>query len=360
VRRLLRNLSHPCLMSLAGRGPAPQGCKSLIGRGGAGPRPANFGFERLLTRAVSLGLTAVLAVLAQQADIRVDVNLVRVVTTVKDPAGQPVGSLTKEDFTILDNNAPQQIAVFERHTEQPLSVSLLIDISGSTAKDLKYEVDSVTKFLHALFAEGNPKDAVALYSFNYQVIKHNHFTRNAVSIERSMHTLHAEAGTSLYDAIYLTAKDLAYRDGRRVMVIVTDGGDTTSTMDFHAALEAAQLSDSVIYPILVVPIANDAGRNVGGENALTTLSAGTGGHVFAPTVGAEMDKAFTHLIEDLRTQYLLAYYPKDIPVTKNRFHRLDVHVRNPQLRVLARNGYYGEADPKFGSPSGRISVVPGK
>lgn len=305
-------------------------------------------------------LGGALAAQAQPADIRVDVNLVRVVTTVKNPAGQLIGSLPKEDFTIYDNNVPQQIAVFERRTEQPLSVSLLIDISGSTAKDLKYEVDSVTKFLHALFAEGNSKDAVALYSFNYQVIKHNHFTRNAVSIERSLHTLKAEAGTSLYDAIYLTAKDLEYRDGRRIMVIVTDGGDTTSSMDFHAALQAAQLADSVIYPILVVPIANDAGRNVGGENALTTLAAGTGGRVFAPTLGAELDKAFTDLIQDLRTQYLLAYYPKDVPLTKNRFHRLEVRVRNPQLRVSARNGYYGEAEGNSSSPSGRISVVPGK
>jgi Ca-activated chloride channel family protein len=143
-------------------------------------------------------------------------------------------------------------------------------------------------------------------------------------------------------------------------VIVTDGGDTTSSMDFHAALQAAQLADSVIYPILVVPIANDAGRNVGGENALTTLAAGTGGRVFAPTLGAELDRAFTDLIQDLRTQYLLAYYPKDVPLTKNRFHQLDVRVRNSQLRVSARNGYYGEAEGKSSSPSGRISVVPGK
>jgi len=313
---------------------------------------------RRLSLALSILLARALTALAQQPDIRVDVNLVRVVATVKNPAGQLVGSLATDDFTILDNNVPQQIAVFERHTEQPLSVSLLIDISGSTAKDLKYEVDSIGHFLHALFAEGNPKDAVALYSFNYQVVKHNHFTRNAQSIERSLRTLHAEAGTSLYDAIYLTAKDLAYRDGRRIMVIVTDGGDTTSTYDFHAALEAAQLADAVIYPILVVPIANDAGRNVGGENALTTLAQGTGGRVFAPTVGAELDRAFTDLIQDLRTQYLLAYYPRDIPLTKNRFHRLVVRVRNPQLRVLARSGYYGEAENDSRNPRGRISVVP--
>ena len=313
---------------------------------------------RRLLRSLSFGFAAAFAAGAQQADIRVEVNLVRVITTVKNAAGDPVGSLSRDDFTVLDNGVPQQVAVFEHHTDQPLSVALLIDTSGSTAKDLKYEVDSISRFLHALFAEGNPKDTVALYSFNYQVVRHNYFTRNPGPIERSLHTLHGEAGTSLYDAIYLVAGQLENREGRRIMVIVTDGGDTTSTVDFHAALQAAQLADSVIYPILVVPIANDAGRNVGGENALTTLSLGTGGHVFAPTLGAEMDRAFTHLIEDLRTQYLLAYYPKDVPLTKNRFHRLEVRVGKPQLRVLARNGYYGEAEGSSGSPSGKISVAP--
>jgi Ca-activated chloride channel homolog len=309
---------------------------------------------RRLLLSLSLAFAGAFAAGAQPADIRVNVNLVRVVTSVKNAAGEPVGTLSKEDFTVLDNGVPQQVAVFERHTEQPLSVALLIDTSGSTAKDLKYETDSIVHFLRALFAEGNPKDTVALFSFNYQVVKHNHFTRNAGPIEKSLHTLHGEAGTSLYDAIYLASRELDNRDGRRIMVIVTDGGDTTSTVDFHAALQAAQLADSVIYPILVVPIANDAGRNVGGENALTTLAAGTGGHVFAPTLGAELDRAFTHLIEDLRTQYLLAYYPKDVPLTKNRFHRLEVRVNQPQLRVLARNGYYGEAESSFGAPSGKF------
>src|SRR5579862_4494262 len=140
---------------------------------------------RLLHRSLKAGTLALaaLAAFAQSSpDIRVDVNLVRVLATVKDPAGQPVGSLAKEDFTILDNNTPQVISYFDRRTAQPLSVALLIDTSGSTAKDLKFEVDSVGHFLHALFAEGNPSDSVALFSFNWQVIEHNHFTRNAPSI----------------------------------------------------------------------------------------------------------------------------------------------------------------------------------
>ena len=124
-------------------------------------------------------------------------NLVRVLATVKNPAGELVGALNKDDFEILDNGVKQQIAVFERQTEQPLSVAMMVDASGSTAKDLKYEVDSVARFFKALFAEGNPKDAVALYSFNYQVTLHNFFTHNQAPLEHSLRLIQGEAGTSL-------------------------------------------------------------------------------------------------------------------------------------------------------------------
>jgi Ca-activated chloride channel family protein len=292
-------------------------------------------------KAVSAGLALAAALGAQ---IRVDVRLVRVLATVKNPAGELVGALNKEDFEILDNGVAQQIAIFERQTEQPLSVAMLVDASGSTAKDLKYEVDSVVRFFKALFAEGNPKDAVALYSFNYQVTLHNFLTHNQGPLEHSLRTIQGEAGTSMYDAIYFASRHLEEREGRKVMIIVTDGGDTTSVKDFHAALDSAQLANASIYPVLVVPITNDAGRNLGGEHALTTMALGTGGRVFQPTLGQALDTAFTDIIKDLRTQYLLAYYPKDVPLTKNRFHRLQVRSRRPDLRVTARNGYYGEAE----------------
>jgi Ca-activated chloride channel family protein len=292
-------------------------------------------------KAVSATLALAAALSAQ---IRVDVRLVRVLATVKNPAGELVGALNKEDFEILDNGIPQQVAIFERQTEQPLSVAMMVDSSGSTAKDLKYEVDSVARFFKALFAEGNPKDTVALYSFNDQVTCHNFFTHNQAPLEHSLRLIQGESGTSLYDAVYLASRDLEARDGRKVMVIVTDGGDTTSRKDFHAALDAAQLANTAIYPVLVVPITNDAGRNLGGEHALITMAMGTGGRVFEPALGAALDTAFSDIIKDLRTQYLLAYYPKNVPLTKNRFHHLLVRTHRPDLRVTSRNGYYGEAE----------------
>jgi Ca-activated chloride channel homolog len=275
--------------------------------------------------------------------IRVDVRLVRVLATVRDAGGNLIGDLAKSDFAILDNNVNQEISVFERRTEQPLSVALLVDCSGSTAKDLKFEIDSASRFLKALFKEGNPEDAVALYSFNYQVTKQSSYTHNSSQLDRALNKLHGEAGTSLYDAIYLASGELGQRKGRKVLMVVTDGGNTTSARDYHEALNAAQLADSVIYPILVVPIANEAGRNMGGEHALATLARGTGGRVFEPTLGAALDKAFTDILQELRTQYLLAYYPREIPLTRNKFHSLEVRVMRPGLQILSRNGYYGEA-----------------
>jgi Ca-activated chloride channel family protein len=291
---------------------------------------------------LALSLVVGLA-LAEDPVIRVDVRLVRMLATVKDATGALVGTLDKHDFAILDNDSPQDISIFERRTEQALSIAFLVDCSGSTAKDLKFEIDSVSHFLRTLFKEGNPEDAVSLYSFNYQVIKQSPYTHSPGQLDRALRSLRGEAGTSLYDAIYLASGELERRQGRKVMVIVTDGGDTTSAKDYRAALDAAQSADSVIYPILVVPIPNDAGRNIGGEHALTSLAKGTGGRVFEPTLGASLDKAFSDILQVLRTQYLLAYYPRNVQLTKDRFHRLEVRVMRPGLQILSRNGYYGEA-----------------
>ena len=241
--------------------------------------------------------------------------------TVKDAAGQLIGSLNKSDFTVYDNGVKQDIAVFDRQTEQPLSVAMMVDTSASTGIEMRYELDSVSRFLKALLGEGNPDDTVALYSFNSDVTLRSGYTRRFARVDQLLKQLKSSGGTSLYDAIFLASHELEYRNGRHVMVLVTDGGDTTSTVDYHQALESAQLADTILYPVLVVPITNDAGRNVGGENALTTLAAGTGGHVFTPNLGAQLDRAFDDILRELRTQYLIAFYPKDVPPGKDRFIR---------------------------------------
>lgn len=311
------------------------------------------------SRALLTALLAAAALPAQDAyTFKSNVNLVRIIASVKNNAGQLVGTLHQEDFQIYDNGVRQDVAVFSRQTEQPLSIALMIDTSGSTAKELKYEGDSAARFLHALLAEGNPEDAVALYSFNYDIRLEHDFTHNYASLERPLKTLRGEASTSLYDAVFYASRSLESRQGRKAIIVVTDGGDTTSTRDLKTALKAAQLADAVIFPVVVMPITNDAGRNIGGENALTIMAQGTGGRTFLPAIGKELDKAFADIIQELRTQYLLGFYPQNVPLKKDPFHRLEVRLTSPELRVSARNGYYGEAEGDSGSPGTRISITP--
>lgn len=303
-----------------------------------------MGRFRISPLAAWLGLIALAAVAFSQTSVfKVDVQLVRVLATVKDLNGKLIANLNKQDFQVSDNGVPQQIAVFEHHSETPFSVAFMVDTSGSTAKDLKYEVTSAGRFLHSLFREGNTGDRVSLYSFNWEVVEQQGYTRNLGSLERAMKNFKAEAGTAMYDAIRFGSRSLEERDGRHVMVMVTDGGDTISSIMYHQALADLHRADAVFYAILVMPITNDAGRNIGGENALTTLAESTGGKVFVPAVGPALDAAFDDILRELRTQYLIGYYPRNVPLTKNRFHTIQVSTRQKDLRVVTRNGYYGES-----------------
>jgi len=294
-------------------------------------------------------LTAPVLLAQEPQTIRVDVKLVRLLVTVKSPTGQPIGNLKREDFAVEDKGVQQEIAVFERSTAQPLSVSLLVDTSLSTATNLQYEMRAIQGFLRALFKEGNAEDRASLYSFHDEVRMETGFTRTMDRVLKPLMKLKPLSGTSLYDALWFASQDLERRPGRRVMVVVTDGGDTTSRKKYRDALESAQRADAVIYSILVVPIAADVGRNVGGENALATLAGSTGGRIFQPTLGKQLDAAFAAILSDLRTQYLLGYYPRQLPADAKPFHPVRVRltgatVASDGLQLLSRNGYYGDSD----------------
>ena len=257
----------------------------------------------------------------------VKVNLVRLLVSARDNSGRVLTDLNKDDFRLADTGVQQDIAVFERNTSVPLSVAILIDTSGSTQQDLHYEEDSVLKFLAALLHSGNSDDTFALYSFNWRITQEMDFGRSRGRAEHLLHGLRGEGGTSLYDAIYLASDGLAQREGRHVMIVVTDGGDTTSYKHFGDALRAAQQADTVLYPIVVVPIENEAGRNIGGEHALATIASSTGGRIFNPDGFAGLDRAFSDVLRELRTQYLIGYYPKNVRQEPRLFHPVKVAVR---------------------------------
>lgn len=298
---------------------------------------------RIGRRTVIGALGGAAAALAQDPVFRVDVKLVRMLATVKNTQGQLVGGLGKDDFTVTDNGVAQEVALFERQTAQPLSVAMLVDRSRSTQRERNYELDAVRRFMRALIKEGNPEDAAALYSFNYEVTLQANFTRRLDRLSEALGRLKSEGATALYDAIYLAADEMEHRDGRRVMVVVSDGGDTISKVNFQRALEGLHRANAVLYAVLLVPVAGDAGRNLRGENALIQLTQWTGGKIFFPSLGASLDDAFQEILRDLRTQYLIGYYPKDVPPSKDRFHRVQLGVKRPGHSVSARNGYFADA-----------------
>lgn len=297
----------------------------------------------LISRRSLIATAAALPAMAQEPTFRVDVKLVRMLATVKNPQGQLVGGLNKEEFTLIDNGISQEIVLFERNTSQPLSIAMLVDISRSTQRARRYELEAVRKFMKALVREGNSGDALGLYSFNHQVTMEANFTRRLEKLDAALGRLNSEGATALYDAIYLAGDDLESRDGRRVAVVVSDGGDTISKMRFEQALEALHRANAVLYAVLLVPVAGDAGRNMRGENALITLTNWTGGKIFLPTAGASLDDAFQQILRDLRTQYLIGYYPRNIEPSKDRFHKVKLAVTRPAHSVAARNGYFADA-----------------
>jgi Ca-activated chloride channel family protein len=271
----------------------------------------------------------------------VDVSLVNVLVTVKDAQGAPIGGLEKEDFTILDGGVLRPITVFERRTDRPLSVTLMIDASLSTAVELNEERISARRFVQNLFREGShPSDRVAVLKFSAYVDLLADFTRSLPRVSRALRAVRPESGTSIYDAILLASEELAGREGRRVMIIITDGGDTTSTTSFERALRATHAIDGVIYGMIVMPIKSDAGRNTGGENALKALAANTGGATFVQQGTDNLDEAFDEILRNLRTQYLLGYYPPEFPETNETFRSIEIQVGRPNVSVLARKGYF--------------------
>jgi Ca-activated chloride channel family protein len=279
---------------------------------------------------------------AQESDssIKVDVKLVNVFVTVTDEHGAPIAGLRKENFDLQEDGREQNIAVFDRESELPVSIVLALDTSLSTRKDLPLELQSARRFVHAIL---RPVDALALYGVSEAVNEIVPFTSDLKRIDRGIDRLPLGSATAVYDALYLGTQALDPRQGRKVMVIITDGGDTVSQVSYKQAVRAAQEAEAILYSIIVVPIEASAGRDTGGEHALIQLSEDTGGKHFYAKSLAQFDDAFRQIGDELRTQYLLAYYPSQ-KLSDSQFHRIQVSIdRLPaaaQYRVRHRTGYY--------------------
>ena len=270
---------------------------------------------------------------------RVDVKLVNVFVTVTNQQGAPVGGLQKDNFKLYEDDIPQKIAVFDRQSELPLSIILAVDASLSTKRDLKLELQSARKFANDIL---RPQDKLSLYQFSEIVEELVPFTSDIKRIDQGINRVHVRSATALYDAIYLSSDALMKRQGRKVMVLITDGGDTISQVKYAEALREAQIAEAIVYPIIVVPIESSAGRDLGGEHALIQIAHDTGGKYYYASSLDQLDEAFRQISDELRTQYLLAYYPSQ-RLADSDFRRIKVDVIAPNaadLKSRYRTGYY--------------------
>jgi Ca-activated chloride channel homolog len=287
--------------------------------------------------------TVASAVDAQQdsgSTFRIESKLVNLFVNVTDQNGAVVGGLTKDDFKIAEDGRPQEIAVFERQSEMPLALMLAIDTSASTFKDRAREQDASKKFIHALM---RPQDQMGLIEFATYVTLLVPFTNHVSQLEHGLNSLQRGDATALYDAVYLASDSLAKKQGRKVLVLVSDGGDTAKDKSYEEALEEALRGEVMVYSIIDVPIEASAGRDIGGEHALITLAEQTGGKSFYAESG-DLNKAFAKVSDDLRTQYLIGYYPHN-QVRGVSFHRVSVTVpraADGAFNVRYKTGYYSE------------------
>jgi Ca-activated chloride channel family protein len=278
---------------------------------------------------------------SQDDTFRVQVRLVNVFTTVTDSHGAPVPNLAKDDFRVLEDGIPQEIKVFEKESAMPLSIALAIDTSESTRREIALEMSSARKFVHSIL---RPVDHLSLFQVSEDVTQLTRFSSDIKTIEHGIDHLTEGAGTSLYDAIFLCADALIDREGRKVLVLITDGGDTTSKTDYNNALRRAQQAEAIVYSIIIVPVQADAGRNIGGEHALIQISKDTGGKYYYAESGEQLDEAFRKISDELRTQYLLAYYPTrrlaDSPFRRIQVELLKKDPEGKPYQVRHRAGYY--------------------
>ena len=273
--------------------------------------------------------------------LRLDVKLVSIFVNVTDKTGAIVAGLTQDDFKIFEDGRPQKIAHFERQSEMPLNLTLAIDTSSSTYKDRGMEQQAAKKFVHALIRQ---QDRMSVIQFNTYVDELAGFTNNIGQLDRGLDHIRGSGGTALYDAIYLGSRGLGKREGRKVLVLVSDGGDTVKGSTYEDALEQALRIEVMIYSIIDVPIAASAGRDLGGENAMITLAEQTGGKSFYAYEGG-LDKAFQRVSDDLRTQYLIGYYPRNQEPGRE-FHRIEVTIPRAApdaFNIRHKTGYYGDS-----------------
>jgi Ca-activated chloride channel family protein len=297
--------------------------------------------------------------------LRFNTTLVTVPLTVKNRAGGYIANLRREDFRIYEDRIEQEIVHFET-PEAPVTVALLVDVSDSTQIKLKNIQDAAIAFVKQL----HPDDRIVVIAFDKRVITLAEFTADRTVVSNAIRSLQTGGGTSLYDAIETALTDeLRQINGRKAVVLLTDGMDTSSTKaTFETSLQLIQRLDTLIYPIQYNSYDDLRGKQLSSENnqtgaAIYTMPNGepiykayeratrylrltaltSGGRFYEATSLKNLERSFAQIAEELRQQYVLGYYPKNQGSKKEK-RRITLTVSNPDGEVHARESYVYKSD----------------
>ena len=332
-------------------------------------------------RMLCLSLCALL-LSAQDATFSTGVKVVNVLATVRNKQGQIVQNLTKDDFTLSEDGRAQTIRYFSKETNLPLTLGLLVDISGSQRRVLGQESHASYQFLEQVLRED--KDLAFIIHFDKEIELLQDLTSSRRKLENALNNvatpvqsqqsnvgygrgggMRGGGGTSLYDSVLLASDDVMKgQSGRKAVIILSDGVDTSSKVSVERAIESAQRADTMIYSIL---FSDDSaygsrspvqfgGRGMGGgrrgggmppvmqqhpdgKKVLQRMARETGGGFFEVSGKLPIDQVFRRIEEELRTQYSLGY-SSDKPEGTRGFRAIQVTVNQKNLVVQTRNGYY--------------------
>jgi VWFA-related protein len=295
------------------------------------------------------------------ATFKVQVNLVDVFFTVKDKQGNLVPHLTKDDCTVSENKEPQKLKSFVAETQQPLTLGILLDTSGSQYRVLPLEQEVGGQFLSRVLRQ---KDEAFVLSFDVNVDMLQDFTNSSRLLSRALNkaeintaggggsgspgagggtvpTIGAGKGTVLYDAVVLASNaKLNQESGRKAMILLTDGEDEGSDHKISEAIAAAQKSNILVYTILIADHGFYGGFGYSGYSAMKRLTEETGGRLIdVGNDGKRLEAAFQQIEDELRTQYVATYTPLNTKLD-GTFRHLGVECRGDGMKVQVRKGYF--------------------
>ena len=288
--------------------------------------------------------------------LKIGTNLVNLYFSAHDKSGF-ITNLRKDDCALTEDKTPQTIKNFTQEKSLPLTIGILLDTSGSQMNVLPLEQQSGAEFLKDVLT---PKDEAFLISFDINVDLLADYTNSPRELQRAMDRARINTGagtgsvtgngtargTLLFDAVFLAAHDkLRQEAGRKVLVLLTDGGDQGSQETVKTAVEAAQKANAIIYVIMIADRGFYGGMSFGynGDRDMQQLATQTGGRVInVGNNGKKLQEAFDQIQDELRTQYLLSYTPKNLEFD-GKFRTINLEC-GKDLKITTRKGYYAIPD----------------